>query len=75
MKPDFIDTEIHDVPVRVHYFFEKGSEGGSDRIDIVNVTHLGKDVNTAFAIALYGDALEDAISRSENAEYVPEHDD
>lgn len=75
LKPDFIDTEIHDVPVRVYYFFESGYEGESDSVRIVKVTYEGKDVNTAFAIALYGDVLEDAISESENAEYSPEHDD
>jgi len=75
LKPDFIDTDIHDVPVRVHYFFDKGGEGESDSVRITKVTYEGKDVNTVFAIALYGDQLEAEISRSENSEFVPEHDD
>jgi hypothetical protein len=74
MKPDFIDTDIHEVPVRVHYFFEKGGEDESDYIDIINVTHFGVSV-TAFALALYRDQLEAEISKSENAEYIPDHDD
>jgi hypothetical protein len=71
---DFMDTEILDVPVRVHYTFEKGYEGKSDSIDITTVTHLGVDV-TGFALALHQDQFEAEISKYENADYCPEHDD
>ena len=71
---DHFDTDILDVPVRVHYTFEKGYEGKSDSIDITTVTHLGVDV-TAFALALHRDQFEAEISKYENADYCPEHDD
>ena len=71
---DFMDTDILDVPVRVHYTFTKGYEGKSDSIDITSVTHLGVDV-TAFALALHRDQFEAEISKYENADYCPEHDD
>jgi hypothetical protein len=71
---DFMDTDILNVPVRVHYTFEKGYEGKSDSIYITTVTHLGVDV-TAFALALHQDQFEAEISKYENADYCPEHDD
>jgi hypothetical protein len=71
---DHFDTDILDVPVRVHYTFEKGYEGQYDSIDITTVTHLGVDV-TAFALALHRNQFEAEISKYENADYCPEHDD
>ena len=67
---DFIDTDFEDVPMRVHYEYEKDY----DRVTITKVTHNGNDC-TSLAVALCGDLLEERISESENVEYSPEHDD
>ena len=67
---DFIDTDFEDVPLRVHYEYEKDH----DRVTITKVTNNGNDC-TSFAVALCGDLLEERISESENVEYSPEHDD
>jgi len=67
---DFIDTDFEDVPMRVHYEYEKEY----DRVTITKVTHNGNDC-TSLAVALCGSLLEERISESENVEYSPEHDD
>ena len=67
---DFIDTDFEDVPMRVHYEYEKEY----DRVTITKVTHNGNEC-TSLAVALCGSLLEYRISESENVEYSPEHDD
>jgi hypothetical protein len=67
---DFIDTDFEDVPLRVHYEYEKEY----DRVTITKVTHNGNEC-TSLAVALCGSLLEYRISESENEEFCPEHDD
>jgi hypothetical protein len=49
---DFMDTDFEDVPMRVHYEYEKEY----DRVTITKVTHNGNDC-TSLAVALCGDLV------------------